>query len=352
MSQDSLIIPTTGILSGLDLVQDLNAALANLASCASGATDPSTLPGGVLPYSLWLDDSVTPPVLRQRNASNSGWSGLPVAPATQSQHAAQLGQVPSTLQSLSASVAANALTLGLVPLGLMQFPAASLTSGAPVSLSDAAIGSLSLVVPSGATLGTVSGQSATLVLLVAYNGGVPVLCVANLSGGLILDESNLISPTTISAGATSASTIYSASAVSANSPYRVVGMVQVTEATAGTWATAPTLVRGAGGQVLSALSSFGYGAKWQSFLGSRALGTTYYNTGAKGRMVCVQVSNSGPIDVAINAYPPGGSAVLVGYGRDNTTTGGQQTGANGFVPPGWSYVVNSAASTIGAWNEL
>ncbi|WAL80945.1 hypothetical protein OYT13_13775 [Pandoraea sp. XJJ-1] len=294
------------------------------------------------------------------NSGNGAWvliectgGAQQIAPATQPQHAAQLAQLPAKSQSLSASVAANALTVNFTPLGVMQFPAASLTSGVPVPLSAAEIGNLSLVVPSGATLGATSGQSATLVFLLAYNGGIPVLCVTNLAGGLVLDETNLISPTTISAGATSAGVIYSASAVSANSPYLVVGMMQITEATAGVYATGHTLLRPTGGQVLAALSSFGYGAKWQSFLGSRGFGTTYYNISAKGRMVFVEVTNSVPVDVTINAYPPGGSAIPVGYGRDNTTTGGQQTGAAGFVPPGWSYTVNSSSSpTIAAWSEL
>lgn len=73
MSQGSLIIPTTGTLSGLELVQATNAALANLSSRASGATDPSTLPGGVAPFSFWADTSVNPVMLRQRNTANSGW---------------------------------------------------------------------------------------------------------------------------------------------------------------------------------------------------------------------------------------------------------------------------------------
>lgn len=76
MSQGSLILPTTGTLSGLTLVQLVNAAFANLASLASGATDPSTLPSGVQPFSLWLDTSVTPNALRMRNAANNGWAAM------------------------------------------------------------------------------------------------------------------------------------------------------------------------------------------------------------------------------------------------------------------------------------
>lgn len=73
MSQGSLVIPTTGTLAGLELVQATNAAFANLSSHASGTSDPSTLPGGVAPFSFWVDMSVTPIMLRQRNSANSGW---------------------------------------------------------------------------------------------------------------------------------------------------------------------------------------------------------------------------------------------------------------------------------------
>jgi len=149
------------------------------------------------------------------------------------------------IQTVSASVASNALTVGYTAIGALQFRNGSLPNGA---LSKVGLASpLSLTVPSGATLGTASGTAATLMLLVAYNGGAPVLCIANLSGGLDFSETGLISPTTISGSSNSASTVYSESAVSANSPYRVVGYVTIMEATAGTWATSPTLVQGIGG---------------------------------------------------------------------------------------------------------
>ena len=48
MAQGALTIQTTGVLSGLALVNAINDALDNLASNASGSTDPSGLTGGVL----------------------------------------------------------------------------------------------------------------------------------------------------------------------------------------------------------------------------------------------------------------------------------------------------------------
>ena len=76
MSQGTLVIPTTGILSGLQLVNAINAAIDSLVTNASGSTDPSTLTGGVKPYSFWLDTSVSPNVLRMRNAANTAWAAM------------------------------------------------------------------------------------------------------------------------------------------------------------------------------------------------------------------------------------------------------------------------------------
>lgn len=76
MSQGSLVIPTTGTLTGLALVNAINDAVDNLVTQASGSTDPSTLTGGVKPYSFWLDTSVSPNVLRMRNSANTAWASM------------------------------------------------------------------------------------------------------------------------------------------------------------------------------------------------------------------------------------------------------------------------------------
>ena len=72
MSQDSIYIPNTGPLSGVDLITKINQMAANVSSLAAGAVDPSTL-YTVQPYTLWRDTSVSPPILRVRNASNTAW---------------------------------------------------------------------------------------------------------------------------------------------------------------------------------------------------------------------------------------------------------------------------------------
>ena len=76
MSQATLNLPVTGTLSGLALVNYVNDALARLSSLSSGNTDPSTLVGGVQPYSLWVDTSATPPALKIRNNTNTAWANI------------------------------------------------------------------------------------------------------------------------------------------------------------------------------------------------------------------------------------------------------------------------------------
>ncbi|MFN4328293.1 MAG: gp53-like domain-containing protein [Limnobacter sp.] len=154
------------------------------------------------------------------------------------------------IQPITASVAANALTLTLNPTRL-DFRNATLTNGAVSSRTVAT--ALSLTVPQGATLGATNGQPARLVLLAIDNAGTVELAVVNIAGGNALDESGVISTTAISAAATAANVFYSTTGRT-NVPYRVVGFIDSTQATAGTYASAPTLVQGAGGLVLSALA--------------------------------------------------------------------------------------------------
>lgn len=276
-----------------------------------------------------------------------------VGDATASLHAVpkqQLDASTKQIQSVSASVSANALTLNYAG-GNLDFRNATLGNGAPHA--GVAVAANSIVVPSGATLGTINGTAARLVLLEAYNGGSPVLCVANIAGGLQLDETNLISPTTISGGSNSAGVIYSASAVSANSPYRIVGFVDITEAVAGTWATDATLEQGIGGQALAAMSSIGHGQTWQNVTPSRAIGVTYYNTTGKPIMVVAGPQSNAVANPFIQITQGGVSVSVIGSSQYNTNS---PAVVAAIVPPGAAYLVNMAAGTVSlpanTWLEL
>ena len=257
---------------------------------------------------------------------------------------AKFGVSSSNILQVRATVGSNNLDCSIESTSL-DFRSATLTSGAG-EVSVYIPSSLTLTVPNTATLGTTNSVSARLVLLVAYNSGTPVLCITNLAGGLQLDETNLISPTTISTASDSANVIYSASAVSANSPYRVVGFVDIQQSTAGVWATAPTLVQGAGGQALASLSSLGYGQTWQDVTGSRVVGTTYYNT--TGRPINVSV--------LLQAVTTTNATIVVSgitvYGAQGTSGG--YLPASAIVPPGASYSANATSGSAGlySWSEL
>lgn len=240
------------------------------------------------------------------------------------------------IQPITATVAANALTLGLSSTTL-DFRAPALTTGAVNTRSVAA--ALSLVVPSGATLGTVSGRSERLVLLAIDNAGTVELAVANLAGGVNLDETTLISTTAISAAASSASVIYSTTA-RANVPFRVVGFVGITQAAAGTWATAPTVIQGAGGNAMMSMQSIGYGQNWQDVTASRSLSTTYYNT------------TGSPIAVFIVTGSNGTTVTINGIALITTSVVNSLYYPWSFiVPPGGSYSVASGNS-VNKWLEL
>nr|WP_294864338.1 hypothetical protein [uncultured Pseudogulbenkiania sp.] len=240
------------------------------------------------------------------------------------------------IQPIAAAVASNALTLTLNPTSL-DFRANALNSGTVNSRSIGA--AISLVVPSGATLGTVNATTARLVLLAIDNAGTVELAVANLAGGVNLDETTLISTTAISAAATSASMIYSTTA-RANVPFRVVGYIDITEATAGTWATAPSAVQGCGGNALSAMGSLGYGQTYQNVTGSRVSGTTYYNTTGRPIMVFFGGGTGNTTSITVNGTTIG----------TNIISSGGSPIIPFIVPPGSSY--SASSTTINTWYEL
>lgn len=249
------------------------------------------------------------------------------------------------IKPVLATVATNALTLSLSPCTLV-FRSPTLSSGTVSSVKVAA--TISVTVPSSATLGTISGQQAQLVIVALNNAGTVELAVVNIAGGTNLDECGLISTTAISAGSSSSSVVYSTTARTSVA-YRVVGFVNITEATAGTWATAPSTIQGQGGQALASLGSIGFGQTYQTVTGSRALGTSYYNTTTKPIWVYCLISN-GTASVDFGAFTVDGiqistpSAPALGY-----------TVASFMVRPGMAYNCSNSSSgafSLQQWVEL
>lgn len=243
------------------------------------------------------------------------------------------------IQPITASVAGNALTLTLNPTTL-DFRSATLGSG---TINTRAISNaISVVVSSGSTLGTVNATAARLAVIAIDNAGTVELAVVNLAGGNNLDETTLISTTAEGgAGAADSANVIYSTAARTNVPFRVVGFVDITESVAGTWATAPSTIQGAGGQALAALSSIGYGQTWQSFsVGSqRVSGTTYYNTTGKPIMVEVNINNSSSLTAVIGGTSMAGGSCSAGNNQSMTY----------IVPVGASY---SMTGSFNSWFEL
>jgi hypothetical protein len=155
---------------------------------------------------------------------------------------------------LSVTMAANAVTVALKGADgndpsasnpvTIAFRSATATNGdsTPIDVTAAA----SVVIPSGATLGTVSGKYSRVWVVAILNAGVVELAVTNRvetdNGGLqsvipIRGTSGyLLSTSAIGVGSDSDQTMYSTSARS-GVPFVVLGCFDSLQATAGTWAT-------------------------------------------------------------------------------------------------------------------
>jgi hypothetical protein len=249
--------------------------------------------------------------------------------------------------SVGATVAANALTATLSPC-TADFRSSTLNNGAASRVRIPS--TISITVSSGSTLGTVANIKARLALLAINDVGAGVrrLGVVNLAGGNNLDETTLITTTAEggAGGADSANVIYTDVAVTTPSPFRVVGYVDITEATPGTWATGPTTVQGAGGNAMTSLQSFGYG-KPLDVTGSRAYGATYYNDTGTPRKVTVRGRTS-IANGTLTAYIDGVAIAAI-----SQTTASTVVWVSISVYPGGSYSVdwNGGTTVLSSWTE-
>lgn len=258
-------------------------------------------------------------------------------------------QSSKQIQTVGASVAANAMTVTLNPTSL-DFRSVTANSGTVNTRTNAA--QLSLTIPWTATLGTVSWVPSRILILAIDNAGTMELAVYNVAGGANLDETDVINTTAI-AGGSNSFTVYSQTART-GVPYRIVGFVDSTQVTAGIWATAPSAVQGVGGQALAAMSSFGYGQTWQNVTASRAAGTSYYNTTGKPIVVFATGTSVSQVPqytyITVNGVSLPSSVVFSG------SMSGYQYPVTFTVPPGNSYSITLASGggsyTLQSWLEL
>ena len=248
--------------------------------------------------------------------------------------------ITDKIQPITASVAASALTITLNPT-VLDFRASPITSGTVTSLVVSA--AISVVIPSTSTMGTVSAAQSRLVVIAINNAGTVELAATNISGGSVLDETTLINTTAAVAAGNSATAYYSTTARTGVA-YRVVGYIESTQATAGTWATAPSTIQGMGGQAVAAMSSLGFGQTWTNVTGSRVSGTTYTNT--TGRPIVVRIQGTSTVNAGVSATV---NSVVIGHGT--YATAGQQSITEYIVTASQTYA-SSSAGGITSWFEL
>jgi hypothetical protein len=149
--------------------------------------------------------------------------------------------------SITASVASNALTISLKDAGGNDPSSASpcragmrsgtATSGA-YSIATAT-SAQSLVISSGSTLGTLSGQPHDLHVHLINNAGALELAVSQVD----FDSGTLVSTTAEGgAGAADSNRILYSTTARSNVGARLFARIRITQATAGTWASAPAEV--------------------------------------------------------------------------------------------------------------
>jgi len=276
----------------------------------------------------------------------SGWqSKVKMVSTTQALVRSLPVVITSKIQRISASVASNALTISASALTL-DFRSTTLGSGTVTTVTGTPA---NLVISSGSTLGTVNAVQSRIVVLALNNAGTIELAAVNIAGGNDLSETGVISTTAEGgAGAADSNNVIYSTTARTNVAYRVIGYIDSTQATAGTWATAPSTIQGIGGQALAALSSLGYGQSWQAV--TRTSGTTYYNTTGKPLSINVQITGSPSVIVTVTASVNGGAGFVIvhAYGPGVNAIGKGYT----IIPAGASYVLTDANITSRTTFEL
>lgn len=290
-------------------------------------------------------------VMDFRNSSLT--SGVP---QTVSYAAASL-TIPAgaTLGAPAAITSASATMAGTTTLTINTGPSAPIQVGAIIFQAGTRIGKV-------ASLGTYVGGTGTgtiildasatftaqaiviinparLLVLLMANGE---LAVMNQSGGLPFDGMKLISTTAISAGSTANNIIYSTTART-NQPYRLIDILDVANATPGTYTT-PELLYATSGSELAAMLAIGNGQSPVDVSAQRVIGQTYRNI--EGRAITVYVGFNTSL-ASNNTFTLNGVAYLF-----TSSTSSQATGVSVVVPAGNSYSVTNSAGSIAGFNWI
>jgi hypothetical protein len=244
------------------------------------------------------------------------------------------------IQNITASVGSSALTATLNPTRL-DFRSATLSSG---TINTRYVQTaVSVTAPNGATLGTTNGVASKLAVLAIDNSGTVEVAIVNTAGTVNLDESTLISTTAIDTAADSADVVYSTTART-NVPFRVVGYITSTQATAGAWTTSPSNIAGAFQGMTkgatAATSSINSGAVQATTSGTSFDFTSIPSWVKRITVMLNGVSTSGSSQLVVQI----GSGSITSSGYSSTAVG-MSTGSLSALTSSTGFVLEDAGSS-------
>lgn len=246
---------------------------------------------------------------------------------------------PFNLQ-INATVAANALTIAVkdrngndpTPASpvLVSFRDPTVANGDPVARAITA--ALSITIPSTATIGTVSGQTGRLWVGLFDNAGTPVLGVYNAlnsTGPSIVswDETSVASGIAVVGGSNSTQTWYTNGTIASKS-FRILGYIEFTEGTAGTWASAPSQVQlfGPGvkkpGDVVQEITAIISASDSTASATFVAFANNKIAIAPKSAANMVRVESLGTIAGVFTPWASGGAGVNIIFSRGTTSNAG------------------------------
>ena len=254
----------------------------------------------------------------------------------------------SQIFPISASVASNALTITLNPC-VIDFR--SSTPGSGTINTRTVSSAISTTISAGSTGGTSSGVLSRIYVIAMDVAGTVELAWIYATGEDSLDETGLFT-TLAEGGAGGADTPSFAYSTTARSsvPYRVVGFIESTQATAGQWATAPSLVQGAGGHATKDLFGIGNNQTWWNMTASRAVNTTYTNTTGRPIQVVVAMHSTATSTATLIIN---NALTIIGNGG----TAGTYLSVGAIIPHGTTYKATTDGGTpslasANSWQEL
>lgn len=193
-SQATCVMPTTGTVSGLTLVQDINACYAAILTSNSGGTAPANGTGGLpMTGQMWLDTSTTPNGLRVYDGTV--WEVLGYVDAATGRWTPPIGGGTNTLASATTADLWSVRQGYVSVTGTTTITALASASAIPGTLKVVRFtGALtlthnatSLILPSAANITTAAGDSAVVLALTSTN--VAVVSYSRASGQAVVNPS-------------------------------------------------------------------------------------------------------------------------------------------------------------------